>query len=93
MRRLLTVFDPDQAYRCSPRVALRPEPFGALAYDFGTRRLAFLKTKILVEVVRTLGDQPDVHTTLDAAGVPDDQRPAYLTALAGLAENGTIEPR
>ncbi|WP_191246509.1 mycofactocin biosynthesis chaperone MftB [Amycolatopsis deserti] len=94
MRRLLTVvFDPDQAYRCSPRVALRPEPFGALAYDFGTRRLSFLKTKILVEVVRTLGDQPDVHTTLDAAGVPDDQRPAYLKALAGLADNGTIEPR
>ena len=94
MRRLLTgVFDPDQAYRCSPRVALRPEPFGALAYDFGTRRLSFLKTKILVEVVRTLGDKPDVHTTLDAAGVPGDQRPAYLKALAGLAENGTIEPR
>ncbi|WP_306993777.1 mycofactocin biosynthesis chaperone MftB [Amycolatopsis thermophila] len=94
MRRLLTVvFDPDRAYRCSPRVALRPEPFGALAYDFGTRRLSFLKTKILVEVVRTLGDKPDVHTTLDAAGVPDDQRQSYLKALAGLADNGTIEPR
>jgi hypothetical protein len=34
-----------------------------------------------------------VHTTLDQAGVPEDQRPAYLKALAGLAETGTIEPR
>ena len=86
-------FDPDQAYRCSPRVALRPEPFGALAYDFGTRRLSFLKTTTLVEVVRTLAEQPDVHTTLDAAGVPGDQRSRYLEALAGLADTGTIEPR
>lgn len=48
---------------------------------------------MLVEVVRTLADQPDVHTTLDVAGVPDDQRDTYLKALAGLAEAGTIEPR
>jgi putative mycofactocin binding protein MftB len=87
------VFEPDQAYRCSPRVALRPEPFGALAYDFGTRRLSFLKTPLLVEVVRTLADQPDVHTTLDAAGVPDEQRASYLKALEGLARTGTIEQR
>ncbi|TVT44942.1 mycofactocin biosynthesis chaperone MftB [Amycolatopsis rhizosphaerae] len=87
------MFEPDQPYRCSPRVALRPEPFGALAYDFGTRRLSFLKTPMLVEVVRGLADQPDVHAALDAAGVPDDQRPGYLKALAGLAETGTIERR
>lgn len=87
------MFEPDRAYRCSPRVALRPEPFGALAYDFGTRRLSFLKTKLLVEVVRALEVQPDVHATLAAAGVPDDQRPSYLRALEGLAENGTIERR
>ncbi|NKQ53007.1 mycofactocin biosynthesis chaperone MftB [Amycolatopsis sp. K13G38] len=94
MRRLLTVvFEPDQAYRCSPRVALRPEPFGALAYDFGTRRLSFLKTKKLVEVVRTLGDKPDVHATLDAAGVAEEERSSYLKALAGLADAGTIERR
>ena len=87
------MFDPARGYRCSSRVALRPEPFGALAYDFGTRRLSFLKTPTLVEVVRTLEDQPDVHTTLEAAGVPRDQRAAYLKALEGLAEAGTIEER
>lgn len=86
-------FDPERPYRRSPGVALRPEPFGALAYDFRTRRLSFLKTPTLVEVVRTLEDQPSVHATLEAAAVPAAQRAAYLGALAGLAEAGTIEPR
>ena len=30
--------------RAAAVVALRPEPFGALAYDFTSRRLSFLKT-------------------------------------------------
>jgi mycofactocin biosynthesis protein MftB len=53
--------------------------------------LSFLKTPQLVTVVSGLADQPDVHGALDAAGVETAQRPAYLPALAGLAENGTIE--
>ena len=86
------VFDPGQPYRCSLSVALRPEPFGALVYHFGTRRLSFLKTPQLVTVVSRLAEHPDVHAALEAAGVDPAQRPAYLRALAGLAENGTIEP-
>jgi len=86
-------FDPGLPYRCSPRVALRPEPFGALVYHFGTRRLSFLKTPQLVVVVSGLAEHPDVHGALDAAGVETAQRPAYLNALAGLAANGTIEER
>ena len=86
-------FDPDRPYRCSPSVALRPEPFGALVYHFGTRRLSFLKTPQLVTAVSGLADHSDVHSALDAAGVDAAQRPAYLRALAGLAENGTIEER
>lgn len=87
------VFDPTVPHRCSPRVALRPEPFGALVYHFGTRRLSFLKTPQLVEVVSGLERHPDVHSALAAAGVAQAQRPAYLRALAGLAANGTIEER
>ena len=86
-------FDPGRPFRCSPSVALRPEPFGALVYHFGTRRLSFLKTPQLVDVVSGLERHPDVHAALDAAGVEASQRPAYLRALAGLAENGTIEER
>ena len=72
---------------------MRPEPFGALVYHFGTRRLSFLKTPELVAVVSGLADQPSVDSTLDAVGVDPAQRRAYLRALAGLAGNGTIEER
>ena len=88
-----TAFDPGLPYRCSPSVALRPEPFGALVYHFGTRRLSFLKTPQLVAVVSGLEHNPDVHSAIEAAGVEEAQRPAYLCALAGLAANGTIEER
>ncbi|GAA5121094.1 mycofactocin biosynthesis chaperone MftB [Haloechinothrix salitolerans] len=84
---------PERPYRLSPDVSLRPEPFGALVYDYATRRLSFLKTPMLVAVVRELANQPDVPTTLDAAGVPDGEHARYLDALAGLAEAGTIQPR
>ena len=87
------VFDPARPHRRSPRVAVRPEPFGALVYHFGTRRLSFLKTPQLVEVVSGLERHPDVHAALDAAGVEAGQRPAYLRALAANPANGTIEER
>jgi mycofactocin biosynthesis protein MftB len=89
----LAAFDPALPYRCSPHVAVRPERFGALVYHFGTRRLSFLKTPELVEVVSGLERHPDVYAALDAVGVCDAARPAYLRALAGLAANGTIEER
>ena len=83
----------DEAWRLSPSVALRPEPFGALAYHFGNRRLTFLKRPELVAVVRGLADQPDVRTALLAAGVPDEQHPTYAAALRGLAAADMIRPR
>ncbi|SHK32212.1 putative mycofactocin binding protein MftB [Pseudonocardia thermophila] len=86
-------FRPERPHRCSPSVALRPEPFGALVYDFVTRKLSFLKTPELVTVVSGLADHPDVHSAVEAAGVPEEQRPAYLRALAGLKASGTIEER
>ena len=86
-------FDPGAAYRRSPQVSLRPESFGALVYHFGTRKLSFLKTPELVDVVTGLENHPDVHAAIEAAGVAEEQRPAYLKALAGLAASGTIEAR
>ena len=81
------------AYRLSPTVSLRPEPFGALAYDFRTRQLTFLKTPTLVDVVRRLADSPDLGTALGDAGVDPAARPGYLAALDGLARTGIIEER
>ena len=61
-------FDPGLPYRCSPSVALRPEPFGALVYHFGTRRLSFLKTPQLVDRRVRAGEHPDVHSAIDGGG-------------------------
>ena len=80
----------DQAWALSPSVALRPEPFGALAYHFGNRKLIFLKRPELVAVVRGLGDADDVASALAAAGIPESRWPSYLGALANLAESDML---
>ncbi|MGY1856032.1 mycofactocin biosynthesis chaperone MftB [Modestobacter sp. SYSU DS0290] len=86
-------FDPALPWRRARSVALRPEPFGALVYHFGNRKLSFLKSKALVRVVESLADHPDVAATLAACDVPDAQHPAYVKALADLARSQMIEPR
>ena len=83
----------DEAWDLSPAVALRPEPFGALAYHFGNRRLTFLKRPELVEVVRALDGSASVRAALATAGVPDELLGAYVAALRGLAEADMIRPR
>ena len=83
----------DEAWALSPAVALRPEPFGALAYHFGNRKLTFLKTPALVAVVRGLGEHLDVRSALVGAGVPESQHEAYGKALASLAAVDMIRPR
>jgi putative mycofactocin binding protein MftB len=83
----------DEAWALSPAVALRPEPFGALAYHFGNRKLTFLKTPALVAVVRALGEHPDVRAALVAVGVPEPQHAAYAKALEGLAASDMVRPR
>jgi len=86
-------FDLDRAYRLSPAATLRPEPFGALAYHFGNRRLSFLKSRQLVTVVRLLDSHDSAADALDAAGVPAGQRARYAAALAALAESEVIDAR
>jgi len=86
-------FDASSAYRLHRQAELRDEPFGALAYHFGTRRLSFLKAPILVDVVRALGDSVSVDAALQRCAVPESQRPAILQALAGLAASQMIELR
>jgi putative mycofactocin binding protein MftB len=83
----------DEAWALSPSVALRPEPFGALAYHFGNRKLTFLKRPELVAVVEALSNHPDVRAALTGAGVPEHQHAAYVEALRGLATTDMIRPR
>jgi putative mycofactocin binding protein MftB len=86
-------FDPAVPWQRARSAALRPEPFGALVYHFGNRKLSFLKSKTLVAVVQALADHPSATATLTACGVTDVQRPTYLEALADLARSSMIEPR
>ena len=86
-------FDADLPWQRAASVALRPEPFGALVYSFSTRKLSFLKSKQLVEVVQALGEHPSAAATLTACGVSDAQRPAYEKALADLARSAMLERR
>jgi len=89
----VVLFDPEVPWQLARSVALRPEPFGALVYSFGTRKLSFLKSKLLVTVVQALADHPSATATLATCDVPESQRPAYLKALADLARSAMIERR
>jgi mycofactocin biosynthesis protein MftB len=85
-------FDPDRAWRLHPQVAVRPEPFGALLYHFGTRTLSFLKNRTILAVVQSLADYPDVRTACRAAGVDDVQQSHYWHALGVLAGSTMLVP-
>ncbi|MCH5644691.1 mycofactocin biosynthesis chaperone MftB [Gordonia sp. ABSL49_1] len=84
------VFDTLDAWELNPKVALRPEPFGALLYHFGTRKLSFLKNLTVVDIVQSLRDVDSAEAAMLAAGITPAQRPLYLQALGALAESGMI---
>jgi putative mycofactocin binding protein MftB len=73
-------FDLDRPWQLHPQVSVRPEHFGALMYHFGTRRLSFLKSPVLLTVVRALDTAPSA-------------RAACATALATLARTQMIRER
>ena len=82
-------FDPAAKYALDPQVALRPEPFGALAYHYGSRRLTFLRSPLLARLVRDLGGYESADAALSAA-VPEGEQPAYRRALASLSDSKFI---
>jgi putative mycofactocin binding protein MftB len=85
--------DLEHAWALHDQVALRPEPFGALAYHFGTRRLSFLKSRKLLEVVSGLDAHASGREACAAAGVTEGELPAYARALETLAASGMIRER
>ena len=82
--------DLDTAWQLHPQVSVRPEPFGALLYHFGTRRLSFLKSPALLTVVQSLGSQPSARAACAEAGIGPAELPAYARALATLAASQMI---
>jgi putative mycofactocin binding protein MftB len=76
-----------------PQVALRPEPFGALAYHYGNRRLVFLKSPDVLAVVRALADHDTVADTLTACGVAERRWPSFVSALESLEHAKVVRGR
>jgi len=89
----MPAFDADRPWRLHPQVAVRPEPFGALLYHFGTRKLSFLKDRTLLEIVRSLGDHPSVRRAIEAQGVPAASITTYVGAVGTLAASHMIQER
>ena len=83
----------DQAWELAPQVSVRPEPFGALLYHFGTRRLSFLKDRRLLTVVQSLAEAPTARAACETAGVGEADLPAFERALARLAATDMLRER
>lgn len=83
----------DSPWRLSPQVSVRPEPFGALLYHFGTRKLSFLKDRTLLAIVESLDRVDSLDEACEAAGVDPCDRERYFGALETLAGSAMIEQR
>lgn len=85
-------FDVSIFWQLSPEVSLRDEAFGALAYHHGNRRLVFLKSRELVELVRRLGDFASAQDALhDLIDVNEHER--YVVALSSLTASEVLRGR
>lgn len=83
-------FEREPGWRLHPQVALRPEPFGALLYHFGTRKLSFLKNPTIVGIVQSLPEHDTVAAAIDAAGIDEQSRHLYVHALSTLAQSNML---
>ena len=93
MRRVLNLSLLDTPLQLDPQVALRPEPFGALAYHYGTRRLVFLKDRDVVAVARALDAHPSLSAALRACNVAESRWPSFAKAFASLNESEIVRER
>jgi len=93
VRRVLTLSLLDTPLQLDPQVALRPEPFGALAYHYGTRRLVFLKDRDVLAVANALESQPSLSATLEACGIAESRWPSFAKAFASLHESEIVRER
>ena len=83
----------DRRLALHPQVALRPEPFGALAYHYGNRKLIFLKHPDVVRVVQALADHDTIADTLLACDIDPSRWPSFERALTALTESEMLHER
>jgi putative mycofactocin binding protein MftB len=85
-------FDAGRPWQLHPEVALREESFGALAYHYGNRRLVFLRSRALVDLVAALERFPSATQAVEATVAPA-KRDHYVRALERLAAAEVIGVR
>ena len=85
--------DLDRGWDLHPKVSVRPEPFGALLYHFGTRRLSFLKDRTLLTVVQSLAEATTAREACTCAGVSESDLPRYERALTTLVQSSMLVER
>ena len=73
-------------------MAIRPEPFGALAYHYDNRKLNFLRSPELVELVRNLGSYSSPRQAFEQLPIEADHWHQYSKALDALAHSNFLEP-
>ncbi len=83
----------DRALTLHPQVALRPEPFGALAYHYGNRRLVFLQHTDMVAVAGSLAQHATLADTLEACGIDRRRWPSFTKAVESLMKSEIIVER
>ncbi len=69
---------------------MRPEPFGALLYHFGTRKLSFLKDRMLLDLVNSLDRSPTARDAFSAANIPAVSFDRYKAALETLERSAML---
>jgi putative mycofactocin binding protein MftB len=83
----------DSACELHPQVALRPEPFGALAYHYGNRKLVFLKHPDVVAVLRDVAAHDTLADTLVAHNVAPERWNSFVSVLSSLETSEIIRVR
>ena len=89
-RALVDEFDLDAGWALNPRVAVRPERFGALLYHFDTRRLSFLKDPRLLTVLHDLALRASAREACAAAGIGPLDLPLFARSLRVLSTSSMI---
>ena len=86
-------FDLERGWALDPQVALRPEPFGALAYNYGNRRLVFLKHLDVVRVAQALGQHDSLRGALQACEIAPQRWSSFATAFESLKSSEVVRER
>jgi mycofactocin biosynthesis protein MftB len=82
---------PHVRLRLAASVSVRPERFGALLYDFRTRKLMFLKTPQLAAVIDAMDGARTVEECLDTAQADPAERASLLGVIDHLLGIGMLQ--